>query len=61
MNGQAFLEYRLSIPRTDVVRIYRRTAEGFDRAIELSRETNDVLTTPLLPGLALPLTRLLRE
>ena len=48
-------------PETDVVRVYRRTTEGFDRAIELSREGNDVLTTPLLPGLALPLTRLLRD
>jgi Uma2 family endonuclease len=44
-------EYWIVDPETDVVRIYRRTAEGFDRAIELSRETNDVLRTPLLPGL----------
>jgi hypothetical protein len=49
------------IVETDVVRVYRRTAERFDRVIELSREANDVLPTPLLPGLSLPLTRLLRD
>ena len=43
------------------VRLYRRTREGFDRAMELSREAGDVLATPLMPGLALPLTRLLRD
>jgi Uma2 family endonuclease len=54
-------EYWIVDPETDVVRVYRRTAEGFDRAIELSRDASDVLTTPLLTGLALPLTRLLRD
>jgi Uma2 family endonuclease len=54
-------EYWIVDPETDVIRIYRRTTESFDRAIELSREANDVLTTPLLPGLSLPLTRLLRD
>jgi Uma2 family endonuclease len=54
-------EYWIVDPETDVIRIYRRTTERFDRAIELSCEASDVLTTPLLPGLALPLTRLLRD
>ena len=54
-------EYWMVDPETNVVRVYRRTTERFDRAIELSREADDVLTTPLLPGLALPLTRLLRD
>ena len=54
-------EYWIVDPETDVVRLYRRTAAGFDRAIELSREANDVLTTALLPGLDLPLTRFLRD
>jgi Uma2 family endonuclease len=54
-------EYWLVDPETDVVRVYRRIPEGFNRAIELSRETSDVLTTPLLPGLALPLTRILHD
>ena len=54
-------EYWIVDPESDVVRVYRRATERFDRAIELSREASDVLTTPLLPGLALPLTRLLRD
>jgi Uma2 family endonuclease len=54
-------EYWIVDPETDVVRVYRRTTERFDRAPEISREASDVLTTPLLPGLALPLTRLLRD
>jgi Uma2 family endonuclease len=54
-------EYWAIDPETNVVRIYRRTTGGFNRAIELSRDASDVLTTPLLPGLTLPLTRLLRD
>jgi Uma2 family endonuclease len=54
-------EYWMIDPEIDVVRIYRRTGEGFDRPIELSRAASDVLATPLLPGLVLPLTRLLRD
>ncbi len=53
-------EYWVVDPDIDVVRIYRRTGERFDRAIELSREAGDVLTTPLLAGLELPLARIFR-
>jgi len=53
-------EYWFVDPEIDVVRIYRRSGETFARPMELSRETGDVLTTPLLPGLALPLARLFR-
>ena len=53
--------YWIVDPETDVVGLYRRTREGFDRAMELSREAGDVLATLLMPGLALPLTRLLRD
>ena len=35
--------------------------EGFGRAVELSREARDVLSTPLLPGLEMPLVRIFRE
>jgi Uma2 family endonuclease len=48
-------------PETDVVRVYRREGEGFGRVTELSRESGDTLTTPLLPGLELPLVRIFRE
>lgn len=50
-------EYWIVDPEIDVIRIYRRDGERFARPIELSRETKDVLTTPLLPGLEIPLAR----
>jgi len=55
------LEYWVVDPDIDVVRIYRRTGERFDRAIELSREAGELLTTPLLPGLEMPLARIFRD
>ena len=54
-------EYWVVDPGTDMVRIYRRTGDGFGRAIELSRDAGDVLATPLLPGLDLPLARIFRD
>ena len=57
----AVSEYWVVDPEVDVVRIYQRTAEGFARAVELTREAGDVLTTPLLPGLEMPLSRIFRE
>ena len=53
-------EYWFVDPEIDVVRVYRRGADGFKRPIELTAEDNDVLTTPLLPGLSLPLARIFR-
>jgi hypothetical protein len=47
-------------PDLDVVRIYR-SVDVFARAHELSRETGDVLTTPLLPGLELPLAAIFED
>ena len=54
-------EYWVVDPELDVVRVYRRVEEGFARAVELSAEVGDVLTTPLLPGLQLPLPRVFRN
>jgi len=48
-------------PELDLVRVYRRDAEGFGRAIEMSADAGDTLTTPLLPGLALPLARVFKN
>ena len=42
-------------PEIDVIRVYRRSGERFERPVELSAEAGDVLTTPLLPGLEIPL------
>ena len=54
-------EYWFVDPEIDVVRVYRRGSERFARPVELSREAGDELTTPLLHGLALPLTRIFRD
>src|SRR5262245_41972160 len=48
-------EYWVVDPKVDVVRVYRNSAEGFSQPIELRRDTGDTLTTPLLPGLTIPL------
>ena len=53
-------EYWLVDPDLDVVRVYRRAGERFTRPRELSVEGGDVLETPLLPGLVLPLVRVFR-
>ena len=44
-------EYWIVDPEIDAIRVYRRSGEHFERPFELSAESNDVLTTPLLPGL----------
>jgi len=54
-------EYWVVDPEIDVVRVYRRSDDMFARPAELSSERGDVLATPLLPGLELPLTRIFRE
>ena len=58
-------EYWIVDPEIDVVRVYRprsgQQAKGrmrFARPIELSAEAGDVLTSPLFPGLELPLGRI---
>ena len=54
-------EYWVVDPEVDVVRVYRREGEHFGRAAELTREAGDTLTTPLLPGLEMPLGRVFEE
>jgi len=54
-------EYWLLDPRTDLVRIYRNEGGQFATPVELSRAAGGVLTTPLLPGLELPLARVFRD
>lgn len=48
------LEYWLVDPRRQTVRIYRRSGAGFGAALGFSAAAGDVLTTPLLPGLEVP-------
>ncbi len=53
-------EYWIVEPKGDKVRVYRREGVSFAAPIDLTREAGDVLTTPLLPGLDLPLARMFR-
>ena len=53
-------EYWVVDPELDVIRISRRAGEIFTRPTELSAEAGDVLTTPLWPGLDIPLARVFK-
>ena len=58
----AVAEYWVVDPELDVVRVYRRGAgDRFARPVELSLESGDMLATPLLPGLELPLADIFKE
>src|SRR6185295_11284000 len=49
-------------PDVERVRVYRRQGDGpFARAVELSAEHGDELSTTLLPGFALPLVELFAD
>jgi Uma2 family endonuclease len=48
-------------PFAGEVRVYRREGSGFGKPKELSRRAGDVLRTPLLAGLDLPLERVFRD
>jgi Uma2 family endonuclease len=55
-------EYWLVDPERDHIIVWRRQADGsFPRVAELSREQHDVLTTPLLAELKIPLVQLFPE
>jgi Uma2 family endonuclease len=53
-------EYWFVDPELESVRVYRRDGDRFASPVELSAEAGDVLTTPLLPGLELPLADIFR-
>jgi Uma2 family endonuclease len=50
-------EYWVIDPERDVIRVYRLDGGRFGRPTELSREAADVLRTPHLDGLEIPLER----
>jgi len=54
-------EYWIVDPVSDAIRVFTRENDRFGKPLELSREAGDVLTTPLLPGLDLPLARVFRD
>ncbi|MEM1096544.1 MAG: Uma2 family endonuclease [Bacteroidota bacterium] len=51
-------EYWMVDSEADTVRIYRLTDDGYVEAVVLTAEAGDVLTSPMLPGFALPLEKL---
>ena len=51
-------EYWVIDPFLDTIAIYRRAAEGYERAAELTLEGGDTLSTPLLPGFAAALAKI---
>ena len=53
-------EYWVVDPELEVVRVFRAGTTGFAKPVELALEAGDVLTTPLLSGLELPLSRIFR-
>lgn len=48
-------EYWVVDPELDAIRIHRRVDDAFPRVAELTADAGDTLTTPLLPGFAMPL------
>jgi Uma2 family endonuclease len=54
-------EYWTVDPDVDVVQVYKREHERFAPPVEFSIGHNNVLATPLLPGLELPLSRIFRN
>lgn len=54
-------EYWLVDPELDLVKVYRRAADGtLPRVAELSAEAGHILTTPIVPGLVVALADLFR-
>ena len=54
-------EYWVADPELDLVKVYRRKEGRFERIAEVSSESDNVLTTPLLPDLRIPLRELFRD
>ena len=54
-------EYWVVDPELDAIRVYRRKGDRFGRALELTSERGDLLTTPLLPELEIALIRIFAE
>jgi Uma2 family endonuclease len=49
-------EYWIVDPVLELVKIYRQTGAGFERAAEISVEEGGTITTPLFPGLSIDVT-----
>jgi len=51
-------EYWIVDPDLGAIRVFTLIDGGYVRVAELSLEDGDVLTTPLLPGVGMPLTEI---
>lgn len=54
-------EYWTVDPELNTIAVYRLAGGRYQRVAELTREAGDVLTTPLLPGLEMPLAKIFKE
>ena len=55
------VEYWIVDPEIDAVKVFRVVDGRYTRAVELLLENDDVLTTPLLPGLNLRLSKIFED
>jgi Uma2 family endonuclease len=54
-------EYWVIDPELDLIKVYGQSEEQYTRLAELTLERNDTLTTPLLPGLEMPLAKIFED
>ena len=54
-------EYWIVDPELDTIDVYRRVEGRYERTSQLTLEHGDVLTTPLLAGLELPLVKIFED
>jgi Uma2 family endonuclease len=54
-------EYWVVGPEVDTIKVYRLAEGRYSRASELALAAGDVLTSPVLPGLTLPLSTIFSE
>jgi len=54
-------EYWVIDPEVDAIKVFRQIGDRYERAAELAAEHDDVLRSPLLPGLELPLARIFKD
>ena len=54
-------EYWIVDPELDTIEVYRSVEGRYERTSQLTLECGDVLTTPLLEGLELPLLKIFED
>ena len=54
-------EYWVIDPRRESIRVYARAASGFGEPVELTRRAGAVLSTPLMPGLSVPVDEVFKD